>query len=74
MFDPINKIFDYSKRRVTDLVENTKVYPLKLGDVKEESEIEMIRNILLSTYRDYKSKITKKINKEEIERPYTNDM
>ena len=60
VFDPINKIFDYSKRRVTDLKENTKVYLPKLGDVRDESEIEMIRDIMMSTYKEYKKEINKR--------------
>ena len=54
VFNPISRQFDYSKRRVTDLQENNKVYLPKICDVKEESEIEMMRNIIMEEYRDYK--------------------
>ena len=61
-FDLISNIFDYLKRRVTDLVENTKVYLPKLGDVRAESEIEMIRDIIMSTYKDKKDELNNKLN------------
>ena len=35
VYDPLSKIFDYTKRRVTDLKENTKVYLPKLGEVRD---------------------------------------
>ena len=52
VFNPIDKIFDYSKRRVTDLRgENNKIYLPKLGEIKDESEMEMIRSILVAEYK-----------------------
>ena len=42
VFDPIRKVFDYTKRRTTDLAENTKVHLPKLVSAKEESQLEMI--------------------------------
>ena len=75
IFNPINKEFDYSKRRVTDLGENNKVYLPKICEVKEESEIEVMRNIILEEYKNYKKDvIDKKVNEmkekdpEKIER------
>ena len=46
IFNPISKIFDYSRRRTTDLVENSKVYLPQLVGAKEESQLEMIRNLV----------------------------
>ena len=54
VFDPLRKVFDYSKRRTTDLKENTKIHLPSLGDEKYESEIEMIRTMLLSEYKAFK--------------------
>ena len=54
IFDPINKVFDFSKRRVTDMKENSKVHlpkPLKASD---EGEIEMIREVLMGEFKKYK--------------------
>ena len=65
VFNPLNREFDYSKRRVTDLSENNKVYLPKLCDVKEESEIEMMRGIIMGEYREYKRNI---IDKKKIRR------
>ena len=42
IFDPERKIFDYAKRRTTDLEENTKVTLPKSGEAKQEAELEMI--------------------------------
>ena len=54
MYDPVAKRFDYSKRRTTDLIENTKVFLPKLVGPKWESEFEVFRNTLISEYKDYK--------------------
>ena len=69
VYDPIEKKFDYSKRRVTHLKgENTKIYLPKLGELKDESELEMIRNILMAEYRNYKADMIKKKIKEKTAR------
>ena len=47
VFDPVKKVFDYTKKRTTDCKENTKVYWPRLAGEKEESELEMIRNLLI---------------------------
>ena len=57
IFDPINKIFDYSKRRFTDLGENNKVYLPKLCDAKEESQIEMMCNVVMDEFKRYKNEV-----------------
>ena len=57
IFNPIVREFDYSKRRVTDLRENNKIYLPKLCDVKEESELEMVRGVIMGEYREYKRNI-----------------
>ena len=57
IFDPIGKVFDYSKRRVTDLRgENDIIYLPKLGETKYESELELVRSILMTEYKNYKEK------------------
>ena len=53
-FDPINKIFDFSKKRATDCVENTKIHLPPLGDPKEESQLEMLRTLLWDEYIEFK--------------------
>ena len=55
IFDPMNGIFNYAKRRVTDLRENVKVTMPKPGNSKEEAELEMIRKIIMDEFRIYKN-------------------
>ena len=49
VFDPIGKVFDFSKRRATDCVENKKVYLPQMVGAKEESQLEILRSILLKS-------------------------
>ena len=61
VFDPINKIFDFSKRRATDCVENSKVNLSHMVGTKEESQLELLRSLLWDEYLDFKKDlITKK--------------
>ena len=63
-YDPVAKKFDYSKKRTTDLTENTKVFLPKLVGPKWESELEVIRNALISEYKEYKDELHAKKKKE----------
>ena len=54
IFDPTEKEFDYSKRRTTDLKENTKVTLPKAGSPREEAELEMIRKVILDEFNKFK--------------------
>ena len=67
VYNPIEKTFDFSKRRVTDIKENSKVYLPKPVNAKIEGEMEMIRNILMKEFRTYKEEIDEK-NKREREK------
>ena len=58
-FDPINKIFDDRKRRVTDLKECSRVTLPKPLPVCEESLIEMRRNLHDKLYKEHLTKNTK---------------
>ena len=46
-YDPVERVFNFSKKRVTDMKECAEVYLPKPKDEKAESEIEMLRNIVL---------------------------
>ena len=56
VYNPIDKIFDHAKKRVTDLAENAKVSLPKPCDALTESSIELIKQKLMETFRDYKKK------------------
>ena len=55
-FDPLNKVFDARKRRVTDLAECSRVTLPKPLPTKEEAIIEMQRNVLTKVYEDYRKR------------------
>ena len=57
VFDPLKKVFDFSKRRATDCVENTKINLPQLGDPKEESQLEMLRTLLWDEYLSFKKEL-----------------
>ena len=57
IYDPITKKFDYSKRRVTDLPENSRVMLPKEVSPKLENELGMLRGIILKEFREYKEEI-----------------
>ena len=71
VFNPIKKIFDERKRRVTDLPECGRVTLPKPLIVSEEALIEIRREIHSRTYRDYRAEFTidgeQKSNMEENE-------
>ena len=64
-FDPINKIFDDRKRRVTDLDECSRVTLPKPLPTKEENLIEIRRSIHSQIYNDYRRERCKKDGKQE---------
>ena len=57
-------VFDFSKRRATDCVENKKVHLPKMIGAKEESQLEMLRSILWEEYIEYKKELINKKEKE----------
>ena len=65
VFNPIEKSLDYTKRRVTDLKENAKIHLPKPLEVKEESKIELRREIHTNVFRDFVQKECKEGRGEE---------
>ena len=59
VYDPVTKTFDYSRKRTTDLPENGQVYLPKAVNAKVESEMSIIRNIILEEFETYKEEIDK---------------
>ena len=53
-------VFDFSKRRATDCVENKKVHLPQMVGAKEESQLEMLRSILWEEYLEYKKELIAK--------------
>ena len=53
IFDPINKVLDLRKRRVTDLKENSKVYLPKPLPSYEEAKIEIRREQYEKVFKEY---------------------
>ena len=64
VYCPKTKRFDYTKRRVTDLKENVKVYLPDPVEEKFECELEMVRQIMLEEFDKY----VNSINKERVEK------
>ena len=60
IFDPGKKIFDYTKRRVTDLKENSFVKLPKGTDSKLENELGMIRELIMREFSSYKTQLEKR--------------
>ena len=56
VYDPINRIFDHTKKRATDLAENNKVTLPKPCSNFIESGIEMIRSRVLETFTKYRKR------------------
>ena len=59
MFNPLEKILDLAKKRVTDLEENSKVFLPQPIDAKYQSEMEVVRNTILKEFDIYKREIEK---------------
>lgn len=59
VYDPVNKVFNYSKKRTTDLQENGQVFLPKAVNAKVESELALIRNVILEEFDKYKEEIEK---------------
>ena len=57
IYDPITRVFNYSKRRVTDLPENNRVQLPKEVSPKQENELGMLREIVMKEFVDYKREI-----------------
>ena len=53
IFDLLTCTLDYSKRRVTDLKENSYVHLPKAVDEKYEGELNMLSKIILKEFSDY---------------------
>ena len=64
-YDPIEKTFDHSKKRVTDLQKCSMVYLPKVKDERTECEMDLIRNIMLEEFEALKKKIEKELEKKE---------
>ena len=54
IFDLVNKVFDFSLKRVTDMKENSKIYFPKPQKANKEGELEMVREVLMGEFRIYK--------------------
>ena len=65
VFNPKEKTFDYSKRRTTDLKENGFVYLPKAINPKLESELELVRKIVMEEFHKYRDEIEKKYSQQE---------
>ena len=63
VYHPFEKSFDYGNRRVTDLPECSEVILPKPVDQRLESEMSMIREIIMKEFVEYKKEIEKKIEK-----------
>ena len=60
IFDPITRVFNYSKRRVTDLPENNRVMLPKETSPKLENELGLLREIVMNEFIKYKRKLKRK--------------
>ena len=64
-FDPVNKIYNDRKRRVTDLDECTRITLPKPLPTKEEALIEMRREIHTRIYDEYRQEFCKKTGEQK---------
>ena len=53
IYNPISKTFDYSKKCVTDMQENSYVHLPKGANEKIENEIGMLRELILGEFSKY---------------------
>ena len=65
VFDPVMKIYDERKRRVTDLVECNRVTLPKPLRITREAEIEMRREIHDRIYQEYRAEHCKENGEQE---------
>ena len=49
--DPVNRIFDFSKRRAANCPENTEVFLPQMVGPKIEGQRELLRNMLIDEYK-----------------------
>ena len=68
IFNPIEKTFDFSKRRVTDMKECSKIHLPKPLKANEEGELEMIREVLMNEFKKYKREKEEEFEKRREER------
>ena len=54
VYDVINKTFDYTKKRATDLRENADVKLPQPSDPATESSINVLKRRILEIFREYK--------------------
>ena len=66
IFNPHRKQFDYSKRMVTDLEENCSVHLPKEVNELYESQLGVLREIVLKEFRMYKGELEKEEEKRGI--------
>ena len=57
IYDPIKKVFDYTKRRVTDLRENDRVTLYKEVNDRLKNELGILRELVMREFSVYKSEI-----------------
>ena len=57
IYDPVTKVFNYSKRRVTDLPENNRVTLPKETTPKIENELGMLREIVMREFHKLKGEL-----------------
>ena len=62
-YDPLEKTFDYAKKRVTDLKECSDVFLPMPKDERAECEMEIIRNIMQEEFKLYKKKVEKEMKR-----------
>ena len=67
-YDPSNRTFNYTKRRVTDLEENKYVKLPKATDERMESELAMLKKVVLGEFRKYKNELDKEEEKSGVEK------
>ena len=65
IYNPIEKVFDFGKRRVTDMKENSRIHLPKPLKANEEGELEMIREVLMGEFRKYKKEQEEEYDKRK---------
>ena len=59
VFNPVDGSLNYTRRRVTDIKENSKIHLPKPLDAGEEAKIEIRRQAHLKIFRDYRQEFCK---------------
>ena len=68
IFDPMTRRFNYAKRRVTDLSENKSVVLPKGVDDKLESEMGILKELIIGEFKRYKRETEKKKKLKRLKR------